>query len=364
MRKNTDILTELREKGASMVSTSAAAVSASLSGQSSTSASSSDLESKESTDPKISTKEGVVKLRALGKRMAYALPVTQGQFDPMMLSLASGSYLPEFSSFMSSNQAGVYGLDEEQRKQETLKQGENGLFIDTSGKPLTVSNREYNVTNDGQLIVLHSYTDALMSSEKKPTSISYGSSYFYLAAQPSAALDVAKTLEETPGILKFNTFSIQDQMQHVEVISHKRISHSSFTKAGAIVCAGYISINEGKITKIDLDSGHYKPTRQNLLYAIGLIIKQYKGGAFHPDCCFSFGEGIVGPEQGKPLSGMQAYEEHMTEHLAREALDSFRRKKLEEHKNIGQIASFVSIAKGAFTQDFQTAYIQKMYGDY
>jgi hypothetical protein len=41
-------------------------------------------------------------------------------------------------------------------------------------------------------------------------------------------------------------------------------NHSSFNAGTDVICAGMIRIHNGTLMYVDNDSGHYKPTRQNL----------------------------------------------------------------------------------------------------
>lgn len=50
-----------------------------------------------------------------------------------------------------------------------------------------------------------------------------------------------------------------------------KFNHSSFLAGGEVLCAGEIVINNGKITHINNQSGHYGPPREDLLKAINML---------------------------------------------------------------------------------------------
>jgi len=51
----------------------------------------------------------------------------------------------------------------------------------------------------------------------------------------------------------------------------ERFNHSSFNAGREVICAGFIGIQQGVLVWIDHNSGHYKPTRDNLKEAIDLL---------------------------------------------------------------------------------------------
>jgi hypothetical protein len=50
-----------------------------------------------------------------------------------------------------------------------------------------------------------------------------------------------------------------------------RYNHSTFNAGHKVICAGNIGINKGKLVWIDNGSGHYRPTKDNLKGAIGIL---------------------------------------------------------------------------------------------
>lgn len=50
-----------------------------------------------------------------------------------------------------------------------------------------------------------------------------------------------------------------------------RFNHSSFNAAGEVICAGMIEIEKGKLKKIDNNSGHYKPSRDQLHKCVTIL---------------------------------------------------------------------------------------------
>ncbi len=50
-----------------------------------------------------------------------------------------------------------------------------------------------------------------------------------------------------------------------------RFNHSSFNAAGDVICAGKITIKDGRLMGIDNDSGHYKPNRSQVHKCISIL---------------------------------------------------------------------------------------------
>jgi hypothetical protein len=57
--------------------------------------------------------------------------------------------------------------------------------------------------------------------------------------------------------------------------AHVRFNHSSYNAGKDVISAGIIKVNQGQLTYLDNNSGHYKPTKQNLINA--LVILQNQG---------------------------------------------------------------------------------------
>jgi hypothetical protein len=53
--------------------------------------------------------------------------------------------------------------------------------------------------------------------------------------------------------------------------SHQRFNHSSLNAGKDVICAGVMKVENGRLTYIDNMSGHYKPTKRNLLNALELL---------------------------------------------------------------------------------------------
>lgn len=52
-----------------------------------------------------------------------------------------------------------------------------------------------------------------------------------------------------------------------------QLHHSTFKSGEDVMCAGLIGIKEGKVSNITNNSGHYKPSLNNMIYAINLFNK-------------------------------------------------------------------------------------------
>ena len=50
-----------------------------------------------------------------------------------------------------------------------------------------------------------------------------------------------------------------------------QLHHSTFKSGEDVICAGLISIKDGKVTDITNSSGHYKPSLNNMIYAVNLF---------------------------------------------------------------------------------------------
>jgi hypothetical protein len=50
-----------------------------------------------------------------------------------------------------------------------------------------------------------------------------------------------------------------------------RLNHSTFNAGKDVICAGIILVREGRLVRIDNNSGHYKPTRAHLVNALGVL---------------------------------------------------------------------------------------------
>jgi len=89
-----------------------------------------------------------------------------------------------------------------------------------------------------------------------------------------------------------NIYTASDQVAGNKA-GYAMFNHSSFTAGDKVVCAGMLQINAaGKLTSIDTNSGHYKPTRAQLQAIVGILQTEYHvdmSGAFiityekHPD---------------------------------------------------------------------------------
>ena len=67
-----------------------------------------------------------------------------------------------------------------------------------------------------------------------------------------------------------------DERSDASKAGYAMFNHSSFTAGDLIVCAGMLSINaNGKLVFIDTNSGHYKPTRQQLTAVVTVLRDEY-----------------------------------------------------------------------------------------
>ncbi len=75
-------------------------------------------------------------------------------------------------------------------------------------------------------------------------------------------------------------------MHRVDVPNVRNFNHSTFNAGKNVICAGLIGFTNGRITWIDSNSGHYKPTRENLKNAVmflsdeGIDLSQLRIGAY------------------------------------------------------------------------------------
>jgi len=58
----------------------------------------------------------------------------------------------------------------------------------------------------------------------------------------------------------------------------EQFNHSSFNAGKDVVCAGVIWVNQGVLVAIDNNSGHYKPSQENLHHAVTLLIQELGAG--------------------------------------------------------------------------------------
>ena len=66
---------------------------------------------------------------------------------------------------------------------------------------------------------------------------------------------------------------ITKQLDDNEVFNKgfSRFNHSSFNAGADVICAGMIYFQKGKLLWIDNNSGHYKPTKDNLKNAVNIL---------------------------------------------------------------------------------------------
>ncbi len=220
------------------------------------------------------------KIKQAVSKLKYTLPTKKGEFTPDMKQVGLG-YLQgdEYSKFLTEDKANfsTYGMDELEREASTLRfDAAKGGLVDSSGELADVSHRVYNVTSNGRLIY-----------------------------QPQGIVGA------------FN--------------------HSSITRDGAVICAGYITVESGKIKSIDTSSGHYQPTSLDLYNAIELLAS--KGEVFAPDC-------IASSHGGTPMSPGE-FLRYMNEDVMYEGrrmprVASMRQERIAEHELIsgGKVIRF------------------------
>lgn len=178
----------------------------------------SDESGKKPISPELSAKFK----RALDK-LRPTLPIEEGKFTPDLKQVglyylqegAEREGEGEFARFVSGDpsQFLTYGMTEEEKRKATLRyDADQDCLVDSEGKKATSGKFLYNVTKEGDLVIV-----------------------------PDSRED-----------------------------SH----HSSITRDGAIICAGYLEIDEGKINYINTNSGHYRPEDLDLYNAAKILQKQ------------------------------------------------------------------------------------------
>ncbi len=160
--------------------------------------------------------------RALDK-LRPTLPIENGAFTPnlrqvRMRHLQESAEIEgegEFARFVAgeTSQFSTYGMTQEEKSKATLRyDADQDCLVDSEDKKVNSGKFLYNVTKEGDLVVVPALTG------------------------------------------DFN--------------------HSSITRDGAIICAGYLKIKEGKINYIDTSSGHYTPEDLDLYNAIKTLQEQ------------------------------------------------------------------------------------------
>lgn len=212
------------------------------------------------------------KIKRAVSKLKHTLPTRNGKFTPDLRQVGL-SYLQgdELGKFLTEDRANfsTYGMDEAERAEATLKfDPRKAGLVDSTGELANVNHRVYNVTSNGRLIY-----------------------------QP----------DEITG-----TFN-----------------HSSITRDGAVICAGYLSVENGKIKKIDTSSGHYQPTELDLYNAIELLAS--RGDVFAPDC-------VVGSHGGTSMSPREflGYMNEDVEYSGRRMprVASMRQERIDAHESI------------------------------
>ena len=72
-----------------------------------------------------------------------------------------------------------------------------------------------------------------------------------------------------------NLMSIADDAQFDDGTFKSEHRHSSLNAGNRVICAGYISIQQGMVTYIDNKSGHYKPTERDLASAVLVLMNEH-----------------------------------------------------------------------------------------
>ena len=235
------------------------------------------------------------------KKLKPTLPTRDGQFTPDVRQVGLGSIQgDEFAKFVAGDrsQFQVYGMDEAEREAATLiyDDSKSGL-VASNGELADVKNRVYNVTKDGRLIY-----------------------------------------------------------QHESTAIGKAFHHSSITQDAAVTCAGYITVENGKIKKIDTSSGHYQPTELDLYNALTILSKQ--GDVFASDCMIgTYASGA------RPL---QEFREYMNENVSSSShpisrVEQMRLARIGLHEAIGnegqkvKMSEASTVSESVLATDFRAA---------
>jgi hypothetical protein len=65
------------------------------------------------------------------------------------------------------------------------------------------------------------------------------------------------------------------EMIYVKPAKAGKVHHSSFLSGKTVICAGEIKLHQGQITHINNLSGHYLPTREDLLNCVEVLVNNY-----------------------------------------------------------------------------------------
>jgi hypothetical protein len=164
------------------------------------------------------------KLRKAKEKIKHTLPLDEeGKFTPNLRPVDAsynifrdgGEYTQFFADFedrIKSGKRSIYGMNDEERAEKTITLKDN-MLVNGKGQKIENGDYFYNFTKDHSLIV-------------EPRKGDWG--WF-----------------------PFN--------------------HSSITLDAAVICAGFLDIADGKITLIDTESGHYKPTELDLYNAVKIL---------------------------------------------------------------------------------------------
>ncbi len=104
----------------------------------------------------------------------------------------------------------------------------------------------------------------------------------------ATAYDTTQYKGKVPGMAAY----VMDGKGNMYVGEHQTnvMHHSSFLAGNKVISAGMVKIEEGKITRIDHQSGHYAPTKNNFKNALAKINKT----AFHHEAKIEFSEKVTG----------------------------------------------------------------------
>jgi hypothetical protein len=155
------------------------------------------------------------------KQILSFLPWLETVYIPSALYSGDTNRIKEASLIMDSKGYGVEYLDEQQRKGKIIRI-QNGLFIDSSGK--------------------HYHTG------------------------------VKSTMHSGNGWAVF----VMDKNYTIYSDSHKSgtFHHSSFLSGGRVFSAGEIAVDRGKLVAITCKSGHYRPTKKEMVCFLDSLSKR------------------------------------------------------------------------------------------
>jgi len=99
--------------------------------------------------------------------------------------------------------------------------------------------------------------------------------FFYLGGSTKEFTSGAVS-DASPLGQRFHLFAIApDGTFYVHTKVPQKIHHSSMLAGGDVICAGFVSIKDGKLVSIFNSSGHYQPTIANVFMTIELLLDSH-----------------------------------------------------------------------------------------